>query len=194
MKILVFAVIAYLVGSIPTALIIGLKYFKMDIRHYGSKNLGGTNAGRVLGKTAGAVVSILDIAKVFLPAFISRYYMGLGGTAIVSTSGMLGHCYPLFAQFKGGKAVSSFFGMVLAINPIIAGIMVVIWSILRFATNYVSVASMVTGIVSVFMFYYVYGFGLQTWVLLAAAIFVIFRHRANIVRLMNGTENKVRKS
>lgn len=194
MKILMFAVISYLVGSIPTALIIGLKYFKTDIRHHGSKNLGGTNAGRVLGKTAGLIISILDIAKVFLPAFISKYYLGIGGAAIVGTAGMLGHCYPVFAQFKGGKAVSSFFGMVLAMNFTIAGIMVVIWNILKFATNYVSVASMATGLASVALFYVAYGFSLQTYILFAAAMFVIFKHRANISRLIKGTENKVRKS
>jgi glycerol-3-phosphate acyltransferase PlsY len=105
---------------------------------------------------------------------------------------MLGHCYPIFAQFKGGKAVSSFFGMVLAIDLRVTAAIFVLWNILKFFTNYVSVASMITGLGATVMFYYFYGSSTSTFILLLSALFVIYRHRSNIARLIEGTENKVR--
>ncbi|TDT61151.1 glycerol-3-phosphate 1-O-acyltransferase PlsY [Fonticella tunisiensis] len=192
MQIIFFIIISYIVGSIPTALIIGLKFFNKDIRNYGSKNLGGTNAGRVLGKTVGIVVSAIDVAKVFVPAYIAKRYIGINGAAIAGFFGMIGHCYPLFAQFKGGKAVSSFFGIVLAINLTIAAILATLWFILRYITNYVSVASMISGFVASFMFLFTYGFSIPFYVLFMSAIFVVYRHKSNIERLIKGTENKFR--
>ena len=197
MKIFLFAVISYLVGSIPTALIIGEKFFKKDIRQFGSKNLGGTNAGRVLGKKVGFAVSLLDIIKVFVPCLFARLFFGINVAAIVGVCGMVGHCYPIFAKFKGGKGVSSFMGIVTVLDYRTTIIIFIVWHLIKFISNYVSVASILSCYIVSFLFYFFDCKGHTVYLpafytLLAAAFFVTFQHRSNIKRLINGTENKVR--
>jgi glycerol-3-phosphate acyltransferase PlsY len=193
MNILFFIVAAYILGSIPTALIIGKVFYNKDIRQEGSGNLGGTNAGRVLGKNVGIAVSVLDILKVFIPTLLAKKYLGFDTAALIGIFAMLGHCYPLFAGFRGGKGVSSYFGIGLALNPIIAGTLFVIWIILRRITNYVSLSSMIACFSASFVILYIYGPISAFYVMLAGSLFIVYLHRANIQRLLNGTENKVRK-
>jgi glycerol-3-phosphate acyltransferase PlsY len=190
---LVFLVIAaYLLGSFPTALVIGRKYYNKDIREEGSGNLGGTNAGRVLGKKIGMIVSALDILKVLIPTVLSRIFFGMDTAAIVGVCAMIGHCYPAFAGFRGGKGVSSYLGIGIALNPFIAAGMFIIWILLRRITNYVSLSSMIACLSAAIVILFTYGPGITFYVMLAAALFVIFLHRSNITRLLRGTENKVR--
>jgi glycerol-3-phosphate acyltransferase PlsY len=193
MKIFIFVVAAYLLGSIPSALIIGKTFFNKDIRKEGSGNLGGTNAGRVLGKKVGIIVSALDILKVFIPTLLARIYLGFDMAALIGIFAMLGHCYPVFAGFRGEKGVSSYTGIGLVLNPFIAAAMFVIWTVLKRITNYVSLSSIITCIIASFIILGVYGPGLAFYVMLAGALFVVYLHRANIKRLLNGTENKIRK-
>ena len=111
------AVMGYLLGSIPFALVIGKVFYQTDIRNYGSKNLGGGNAGRVLGKKAGLAVMTLDILKVTLAVFIA--YCLQGGEAAMVLAGLAaatGHCFPLFAHFKGGKAVATMYGFLFGMG------------------------------------------------------------------------------
>ena len=128
MKELLLIIIAYLIGSIPTALIISTKFFGVDIRDYGSGNMGATNTFRVLGSKFGTVVMVFDILKgmlavglfYFLPFYIHNEWdrtnlmVGLGLAAV------MGHIFPIFAQYKGGKGVATLFGMILAVQPVIA--------------------------------------------------------------------------
>ena len=191
MKLLLLIVIAYLLGSIPTGVIIGERYFNVDIREHGSKNIGGTNAGRVLGKKAGAAVSVIDVLKVYIPAQIAAYWIGVDSAAIVGLAGLLGHCYPVFAKFKGGKGVSSYFGLVFALNLYIGIATVAIWKIMKHVLNYVSLASIFACFAATFIYLYFFGAGLAFYILLAGAFLIVYFHRANIKRLHDGTESKV---
>lgn len=193
MDLFLFSVLGYLMGSIPTALLIGQKYFNKDIRKEGSGNMGGTNAGRVLGRQTGIIVSVLDILKVFIPALLARIYLGVDECTIVGLAAMLGHAFPIFAGFKGGKCVSSYMGIGIILNPYIAAGIFVLWFSLRYATNYVSLASIISCIVASAVIFILYGFRPASYIMFAAALLVIYLHRANIKRLIDGTENKVRK-
>lgn len=193
MNLKILIIVAYLLGSFPTALLIGQKYFKKDIRREGSGNLGGTNAGRVLGKKIGLIVSLIDVLKVFIPSLIAKIYFGIDDAALVGFAAMLGHCYPIFAHFKGGKGVSSYLGIGIALNPYISFAVFLIWFALRYITNYVSVASMISCLVASMAILIYYGNIKAFYIMLFAALFVIYLHRENIKRLIDGTENKVRK-
>jgi acyl phosphate:glycerol-3-phosphate acyltransferase len=192
MKILIYAIIAYLIGSFPTALVVGKAFYGVDIRNHGSNNLGGTNAGRVLGKKPGLIVSILDVLKVFIPILIAKKYLGVQYAALLGMFSMLGHCFPVFAGFKGGKGVSSFVGIIFALDFYIGIIILLLWKILKHTTNYVSVASMLICFIASFVFLYKYNMGIAFYSLFAGAVFIVYLHRSNIKRLMNGTENKVK--
>lgn len=195
MELVWFSILGYLMGSFPTGLFIGKKYFKKDIRKEGSGNMGGTNAGRILGKKAGIIVSFLDILKVFIPTLLARIYFGKTGVneyALVGLAAMIGHAFPVFAGFRGGKCVSSYLGIGLLLNPYVAISIFVLWIVLRYVTNYVSVASMVSCLTASITIFFIYGNEPVSYIMLAAALFVVFLHRANIKRIINGTENKVR--
>lgn len=192
MKTFILIVAAFLFGSIPSALIIGRKYYKKDIRLEGSGNLGGTNAGRVLGKKAGLIVTIADVLKVLIPTLLARYYLGFDMAALIGVIALVGHCYPIFAGFKGGKGVSSYLGIGIVLNPFIALIVFIVWIILKRVTNYVSLSSIIACLTAPFIFLSVYGPGLVFYIMLAGALFIVFLHRSNVKRLLNGTENKIR--
>lgn len=193
MRITLFAIAGYILGSIPTGLIIGKLLYNKDIRKYGSGNLGATNAGRVLGKYPGIIVAIVDVLKVFLPAFIVTLSFNRFDASIIGIMGMIGHCYPVFAGFKGGKGVSSFFGILCALNVVIGLSVILLWKCLKHITNYVSLASAITAFISPFIFLIYYGKqSLPEFIsLMCAALFVIYKHKSNIERLIAGTENKV---
>lgn len=193
MRTYILVVAAYLFGSIPSALIIGKKYYNKDIRLEGSGNLGGTNAGRVLGKKAGIIVTILDVLKVLLPTLLARYFFNFDMAALIGIVALIGHCYPIFAGFKGGKGVSSYLGIGLVLNPLIALVVFIIWIVLKRITNYVSLASIIACITAPFIFLAVYGLISTFYIMLAGAILIVFLHRSNIKRLLKGTENKIKE-
>lgn len=193
MNIFILIIVAYLFGSIPSALIIGKKYYNKDIRLEGSGNLGGTNAGRVLGKRAGLIVTVMDVVKVLIPTLITRYCLNFDMAALIGIIALIGHSYPIFAGFKGGKGVSSYLGIGLALNPYIALIVFIIWTLLKRITNYVSLSSMISCLTASFIILAVYGIRPAFYIMLAGALFIVYLHRSNIKRLLNGTENKIRK-
>lgn len=199
----------YLLGSIPNALLIGKIFYKTDIRNFGSKNLGGTNAGRVLGKKVGLLVMSLDVAKsvIFfaLNLLVLQYifnindystYLVLGGLATV-----IGHCYPIFAQFKGGKAVSTAAGFILATNYILAIVGFISFFVILKLTKMVSASSLfASAMVALFSFVSITGsamlFGLTYSLIYNVVIVLIvaliwYRHRENISRLLSKTERKI---
>lgn len=191
MEYVIFAVIAYLLGSIPSALIVGKIGFKIDIREHGSGNLGATNAFRVLGVKAGSIVTIADILKgtlaTILPFLlnIELYQLAIGLFAVV------GHTYPIFANFKGGKAVATSAGIILGINPVLFLIMISTFVLTLYLSKYVSLSSMLTGLVTIIVSIFYKDIGL-TIVISLLTIFVVFRHLENIKRIRNGTEPKIK--
>lgn len=193
MRIFILVVAAYLFGSIPSALIIGKKYYNKDIRLEGSGNLGGTNAGRVLGKKAGIIVTVADVLKVLIPTLLARYFLNFDLAALIGIIALIGHCYPIFAGFKGGKGVSSYFGIGLVLNPLIALSVFIIWMVLKCITNYVSLSSIIACMTAPFIILAVYGLRPAFYIMLTGALLIVFLHRSNIKRLLNGTENKIKK-
>ena len=186
------ALVAYLLGSIPSGLWIGQTFFQKDIREYGSGNLGSTNAFRVLGAKAGSIVLFCDVFKGFLATILAMtvFQQPSISPLWIASFAVIGHTFPLFASFKGGKALATFAEMILAYQPLLLLYGLIIYLVLLAITRMVSLTAMVTitlGVLLSLLF--------NDWVLTAFAlgidIFIIYRHRANIQRILNGTENKV---
>lgn len=201
MKILLTFIIAYLIGSIPNGLWIGKFFYNKDLRMFGSGNMGTTNTFRVLGKKPGFVVFVLDISKgtiaTLLPMFfnitnINPLYFGL--------CAILGHTFPIFANFKGGKAVATSAGMLLAYAPKFFVLSLIMFLLLVYITRMVSAASIISMIVvsiETFLlpkycpFILPHYDTLLSIIAIILTIFIIIRHKDNIKRILNGTENKV---
>ncbi len=197
-KILLWVIIGYLIGSIPWALIIGKVFFNTDIRTKGSGNLGGTNAGRVLGKKVGAIVITLDALKAFIVMVICNAIapecMRYAGLATC-----IGHCFPVFANFKGGKAVACSAGYILGIALFITHDFIftflypaLVFIIVVCLTKYVSLASMCGLTMATIMGYLTYKDNSLAFLVLLLTLFVTFMHRTNILRLIHGNENKIK--
>ncbi len=185
------ATMAYLLGSIPSGLWIGRKFFQIDIRQHGSGNLGATNSFRILGKKAGTIVLLMDLLKGSISVLLLKQ-MDLHGISplIIALFAVMGHTYPLFANFKGGKAVATFAGVILAYQPILFLIGLGIFILTLAISKMVSFTSMLTISIGVLLSLYFQDMVLTTIALLAD-IFIIYRHRTNIQRIVNGTEPKV---
>lgn len=181
----------YFIGSIPFAYIIVKLVKKIDIRTVGSGNAGATNAARVLGKWGFISVFLLDALKGFLPVFISLHYYGQAMiTLIVAAVVVLGHTYTVFLGFKGGKGVATGAGVFLALAPAEIGIGLVVFIIVFLATKMVSAGSIlasITLLIAVCLMSNWFALKVLTAVIV---FFVIFKHRANIVRIIKGEENK----
>lgn len=195
--VIVCLLISYLYGSIPFALVIGKVFYNTDVRQYGSHNLGGTNAGRVLGKKAGAAVILLDATKCIITILLTGWIAHLAGITHdliypCALCCMIGHCYPIFASFQGGKAVSSAIAYTLMTNIYGFIIACIVFLITLKSTKYVSLSS-ILGALAVLIASPFIGYskvGMITNVLIV--ILIIYRHRANIQRIKDGTENKVK--
>ncbi|MDD3026594.1 MAG: glycerol-3-phosphate 1-O-acyltransferase PlsY [Erysipelotrichaceae bacterium] len=193
---LIIIALSYMFGSIPFALVIGKVFFKKDVRNYGSGNLGGSNAGRVLGKKIGITVILLDASKALISTLIAGYlsrrfdlYIDLryfAGLACV-----IGHCYPVFASFKGGKAVSTAAGLQIAIVPkfVLPGL--VIFMLVLYKSKYVSLASIVTATFIIVATFFMNISLTGKIINIIVMALLIYRHKSNIGRLLNHTENKV---
>lgn len=191
LSIFLSATMAYLLGSIPSGLWIGRKFFQIDIRQHGSGNLGATNSFRILGKKAGSIVLLMDLLKGSISVLLLKQ-MDLHGISplIIALFAVIGHTYPLFANFKGGKAVATFAGVILAYQPILFLIGLGIFILTLAISKMVSFTSMLTISIGVLLSLYFQDMVL-TIIALLADIFIIYRHRTNIQRILNGTEAKV---
>lgn len=187
---LLFAIIAYLLGSIPSALIIGKIGFNIDIREKGSGNLGATNAFRVLGIKAGTIVVLMDILKGTLATVIPLFFDVEVSRLIIGIFAVLGHTYPIFAKFRGGKAVATSGGIILGVSPILFTVMVLTFLISLYFSKYVSLSSMITGVVTVIVSIFLRDIILII-VVTVLTLFVFYRHRDNIKRIKNRTEPKI---
>jgi acyl phosphate:glycerol-3-phosphate acyltransferase len=185
-------VLAYLLGSIPSGLIIGKLFYKTDIREHGSGNLGGTNTFRTLGVKAGIAVTLADILKGTLAASLPALLLISDMNPLVAgVFAVIGHTYPIFAGFRGGKAVATSGGVLLFCAPYMFLTILVVFFISLYITKYVSLSSMLAGIVAVIYAVVDGDIPLLIAVSLLAA-FVIYRHRANIKRIINKTEPKIK--
>ncbi|SIO14587.1 acyl-phosphate glycerol-3-phosphate acyltransferase [Carnobacterium alterfunditum] len=189
-KIILMFIIAYLLGSIPSGVWIGTKFYGKDIRQFGSGNSGTTNTFRVLGKTAGIFVLLADVLKGTLAASLPLLFDLPINPMVVGLGAVLGHTYPIFAQFKGGKAVATSAGALLAYNPPFFIYCVGVFIILLFLTRMVSLSSMIALPIIVLSSLFI-GDWILTLIASILALFILYRHRDNIKRIRNGTENKV---
>ena len=187
------AVIAYLVGSIPTGIVIAKLMGAPDPRTTGSGNIGATNVGRTAGKAAGIITLIGDILKGFLIALLAFYIFGNSPTA-VSITGLavfLGHIYPIFLLFKGGKGVATALGVFLAIGPLQAIIAVILFAVIVAIFRYVSLGSMIAAVSIPILFSLFESTIPYAPLAVIIAVLIVLKHSDNIKRLVNGTENKV---
>ncbi|MCP1158384.1 MULTISPECIES: glycerol-3-phosphate 1-O-acyltransferase PlsY [Bacillus] len=188
----IIIVLAYLLGSIPSGLWIGKAFYGTDIRQHGSGNLGGTNTFRTLGVKAGIIVTSADILKGTLAALLP-YFLGSDFNWLVAgIFAVIGHMYPIFAGFRGGKAVATSGGVLLACAPLMFAVIVVIFFLSLYITKYVSLSSMLAAVSAVIYSLFVGEWDpLLTIVVSILAFFVIYRHRANIKRIKDKTEPKI---
>jgi len=197
----VLIVAAYLIGSIPTSVWISKYFFGIDIRDYGSGNAGATNTYRILGKKWGTIVMIGDVLKgiaatslyILLPYYMSNewertnFMIGLGLASVV------GHIFPIWADFRGGKGVATLFGMVIAIQPVVAACCVGVFLLVLYLTRFVSLSSILASIAFAVFILYIFNEKetLYRVFAIAVALLVVLTHQKNIGRLLRGEESKV---
>ncbi len=195
-QIILILILAYLLGSIPSGLIVGKVFYKTDIREHGSGNLGGTNTFRTLGVKAGLAVTIADILKGTLAAALPYLFHMDIHPLLVGIFAVVGHTYPIFAGFRGGKAVATSGGVLLLYTPIMFVLLIITFFLGLYITKYVSLSSMLAGLVAI-LYTIVLGI-VGKWdiplliVVFLLVSFVIYRHRTNIKRIMNKTEPKIK--
>lgn len=191
MEYVLYGLIAYILGSIPSALIVGKVGYKIDVREHGSGNLGATNAFRVLGKKAGIIVTLSDILKGTIAVLIPFFFQADVNGLIIGIFAVLGHTYPLFAKFKGGKAVATSAGIILGVYPLLFFIMIGTFLLTLKISKYVSLSSMITGVITILVSILFKDIILIIIITLLTA-FVFYRHRENLKRIKNGTEPKIK--
>ena len=196
MMILSFAaacILSYLIGSIPNGLILCRALWNIDIRDYGSHNIGATNVWRTLGKGPGALVFLLDFLKGLLGAALGSYFVGTPSAMVMSgILAIVGHSWSIFLRFKGGKGVATGLGVIAMLMPQVTAAVFVIWIAIVLTTRYVSLGSII-GAAAVPVFAWIFDCPAEyiAFGCLAAA-FIIYRHKSNIGRLLNGTESKIK--
>ncbi|MEI7595102.1 MAG: glycerol-3-phosphate 1-O-acyltransferase PlsY [Bacteroidota bacterium] len=223
---IVGVVIAYLLGSIPSAVIIGKLFYGIDVREHGSKNSGATNTFRVLGKKPGIIVLLIDVFKGYLAVFVVGYLLkssfaemslpdfvwnySIFGTQIfnyqlthesffpvfqisLAVSAVIGHIYPVFAGFRGGKGVATMLGILIALQPIAAIISIIVFVIVFYFSRFVSLGSLSGALLYPFVVRYVINTDSMIYIYFSffVAILVVYTHRKNIKRLLNGEETKI---
>lgn len=189
-QIILFCILAYVIGSIPFALIVGKVFYNTDIRTLGSGNLGTTNTFRCLGKKAGVIVFICDVSKGIIATFLPTLMLGrVDFLSIFGAFAMIGHVFPIFANFKGGKAVATGSGVFIFLYPMLSLLLLVIFFANLFLTGYVSLGSILMSITAI-GYLSIFETGIDKWIMIIMCVFVIYVHKKNISRLINGTENQ----
>lgn len=201
MKELLLIILAYLIGSIPTALLVSRKYFGIDIRDYGSGNMGATNTFRVLGTRYGVLVMAFDILKgmiavglfKLIPYYATDEWMRTNFMLGLGIAAVLGHVFPIYANFRGGKGVATLFGMIIAIQPDIALVCCLVFLVVLFLTRYVSLSSILGALMLPVSVLWIWNDDVILYRVFAVlvAIMVIVTHQKNIGRLIRGNESKV---
>ena len=189
---IITAAAAYLIGSIPSGLILGKLFWHTDLREHGSHNIGATNAWRTLGKGAGIAVFIADSLKGQAGVMLGLSLVGTPLSAVVGgLLAIIGHSFSLFLRFHGGKGVATSLGVLSMLMGDVTFMLFVLWFTIVYVTRYVSLGSVVAGGLAPILAA-LFGYPMEYLLFTAiAAVLVIVRHRENIKRLMNGTENKI---
>ena len=196
----IFSVTAYILGSIPTAVWVGKRFYGLDVREHGSKNAGATNTFRVLGKKPGKIVLAIDVLKgliaVLLPltvAYTHNENTIINYKLFAAIFVILGHVFPLFAGFRGGKGVATSLGVIFAIHPPAAGICLAIFLLVFLTFNYVSLGAIVTAISFPIVIHFVFNVSSLPLNIFSIVIgtAVVITHKKNILRLIQGSENKM---
>ncbi len=191
-KALMIGVLGYFIGSIPFSFIVSKYLGKIDIREHGSGNSGATNVFRTLGRKAGLLAFLGDFLKGILAASIGLGFFNTEGALICAGMAIIGHCYPVWLNFKGGKGVATSAGMIMVLTPGVGAILVVYQLSLIFKTRLMSLASITAaGLYPILVYAFGYSFEYIVYSLFIG-LFVIYRHRANLVRLINKTETKLK--
>jgi len=201
MDFILFGFIAYLLGSIPTSVWVGKSYYGIDVREHGSKNAGATNTFRVLGKKPGKVVLVIDVLKgataVLLPYFFLHdtidYQRLIQIQLLTAILAILGHVFPLFANFKGGKGVATSLGIIIGLHPPAAGICLGVFLIVFILSKYVSLGAIATAIsfpLLIIFLFHVDSIWLRGFSILLGSV-VVLTHKKNILRLVKGEESKM---
>ena len=182
-------IISYLLGSIPMGLLLTRFMGKGDLRKVGSGNIGATNVMRVGGLRMAALTWVLDMTKAIISVFLGIYIAGEAFGAWCGFVAIVGHCYPVWLKFRGGKGISSLFGVLLAVNPLAFVVCGIEWLIVALSSGYSSLGAVVA-----FCVMPILGFAMGWQIglpFLAIALLCLWRHRENIGRLVGGTESKV---
>ena len=197
---ILFALSAYILGSIPTAVWVGKRFYGLDVREHGSKNAGATNTFRVLGKKPGKIVLAIDVLKglfaVLLPLIVANQHdenIIINYKLVAAIGVILGHVFPLFAGFRGGKGVATSLGVIFAIHPPAAGICLGIFLLVFLTFSYVSLGAIVTAISFPLVIHFVFHVSSSPLTIFSIVISaaVVITHKKNIVRLVQGCENKM---
>jgi len=202
MLILINVLIAYFIGSIPTAFWVGNYFHGIDIREHGSKNAGATNTFRVLGKKSGWIVLTVDVLKglvaATLPYWFQSQLVGFKDELLImqlstSFSAVFGHVFPIFAGFRGGKGVATSLGIVIGLNPLAAAICLVVFLVVFIFSKYVSLGAITAALVFPFVSFFILKNDNQIMIIftIVLSFLVIVAHRKNISRLIKGEENKM---
>ena len=198
LEIIILGITAYLIGSIPTGIVVAKILGAPDPRAVGSGNIGATNVGRAAGKAAGIITLIGDVLKGFLITLLALYILGSSSEAnsplaisIVAFSVFLGHLFPVFLKFKGGKGVATTLGVFLAIGPLQAILALIIFIILVAIFKYVSVASMIASVSIPLLLNLSPATSPYVPLAVIISVLIILKHSDNIKRLIQGTENKI---
>lgn len=206
----VFSLMGYLIGSVNFSVLISKIKYHDDVRNYGSHNAGATNMLRSYSVKDGIVVMLLDMLKAVFTVLLTQAFIGEKGACVAGIFCVIGHCWPVYYKFKGGKGVSSAFGLVLAIEPLTALVCLLVFVIIVAGTKYISMGSIAAAMfVPIFvdsLYSYshriiaevegksaVVGLPPDAFIIIpmvALALIVVFKHRANIQRLIKGEENK----
>jgi len=193
MKITLIIISCYLLGSIPFGYIVGKLFKKVDIREFGSGNIGATNALRILGPLLASFVVIGDIGKGIFSIYLVQYF-NIDNLLILTIAGLAvicGHDWSLFLGFKGGKGIATTFGVVFALNPTISILALIIWGVVVITTRYVSLSS-IFAVISIFIFTILFKQPYE-YIIFSAIIMIlgIFKHKENIERLKSKKERKI---
>lgn len=200
MNIAVLIVLAYLIGSIPTAVWVSKRLFGIDIREHGSGNAGATNTFRILGARAGTAVMIIDMLKGFIAVKLALFApysihseQSVNLQIFLGLFAVVGHIFPIWAEFKGGKGIATLFGMILSIQPLVAVSMVGVFMLMLYMTRYVSLSSITASIAFPLMIFFIFREPELSYRIfaIATAFLVVLTHHKNINRLINGSESKV---
>lgn len=187
---LIVIITGYFLGAIPFGVLVG-KLYKTDIRQHGSGNVGFTNAWRVLGIGPAIFVLAGDFTKGYLATVLGYSLLGEKGALLGGVMALLGHTFSCFIHFKGGKGIATGAGIIGFISPMTLLICLIVLAIITFTTKYMSLGSITAAILVPILLYFFHAPTLYVVGIALACLYVIYMHRSNIKRLLNGTENKI---